>query len=363
MAPLVYLDFESLQSPPVDLAGIVDSNGSLNLPTLSQWNSEHCNLLQLVADLDNLRSDYFAIPTPLSNPSSPPIPSKEISVTPEIPELPSKPPKPPIKEPASLPANVDRLASEINNVSITGQSPALPPRPNFSLPSTPQPLSNIPTGGASVSSNDISLSRTSPCVPAADSKLANAVSVSQQFQQPDLMDLGTETSEDPVHVKKIQELQNTLNKMAHSDQDTIQESLGSRVLSIKVAADQFETIYRHESASLDNLEQQIEEGKKLLTKEVEETDKELKRAREYIQNYGPPVDMSTILTTDREGLNQLYSLLAKDHAITDTIHTLNKMLGTDDVDFDVFLKKVRSLAREQFLTRFHINKILSTVNK
>ncbi|CED82308.1 Vacuolar sorting protein/ubiquitin receptor VPS23 [Phaffia rhodozyma] len=56
--------------------------------------------------------------------------------------------------------------------------------------------------------------------------------------------------------------------------------------------------------------------------------------------------------------NQLIDLVAEDAAISDTIYQLNRALTAEKIDLERFLKMVRILAREQFMKRALIEKIL-----
>lgn len=85
------------------------------------------------------------------------------------------------------------------------------------------------------------------------------------------------------------------------------------------------------------------------------------RMREYeARGDGPDVDEivcgSTVVYT------QLLDLVAEDAALEDTIYALGRGLnsgGTANIDLDRFLKRVRALAKEQFVVRATINKILA----
>jgi len=49
--------------------------------------------------------------------------------------------------------------------------------------------------------------------------------------------------------------------------------------------------------------------------------------------------------------NQMFDLVAEDHAIEDTLYQLDRALGDDRIELDAFLKEVRKLARRQFMAR------------
>jgi ESCRT-I complex subunit TSG101 len=59
--------------------------------------------------------------------------------------------------------------------------------------------------------------------------------------------------------------------------------------------------------------------------------------------------------------NQLYELVAEDHAIEDTIYMLGKALDRDRIKLEPFMKHSRTLAREQFMKKALVNKIASEI--
>ncbi|OCF55393.1 ESCRT-I complex subunit TSG101 [Kwoniella mangroviensis CBS 10435] len=56
--------------------------------------------------------------------------------------------------------------------------------------------------------------------------------------------------------------------------------------------------------------------------------------------------------------NQLIDLVAEDNAIEDTIYHMTRALDAERVDLDRYLKSIRSLAREQYMNRALIERIL-----
>ncbi|GAA5903824.1 uncharacterized protein JCM6883_001996 [Sporobolomyces salmoneus] len=84
-----------------------------------------------------------------------------------------------------------------------------------------------------------------------------------------------------------------------------------------------------------------------------------KRMGEY-ERRGEGVDVDEIVCGSTVVYTQLLDLVADDSALEDTIYALGRGLnsGTANIDLDQFLKRVRTLAREQFIKRATINKIL-----
>ena len=77
----------------------------------------------------------------------------------------------------------------------------------------------------------------------------------------------------------------------------------------------------------------------------------------YERESGEEIDPSSLVVTQNLALDQLYEVVAKDYALSDTMHVLARLLNRDAVNLDVFVKKTRQLGREQFFTRMHIQKI------
>jgi ESCRT-I complex subunit TSG101 len=57
--------------------------------------------------------------------------------------------------------------------------------------------------------------------------------------------------------------------------------------------------------------------------------------------------------------NQLIDLVAEDNALSDTIYHVTRALDAERIDLDRYLKAVRSLAREQYMKRALIERILN----
>ncbi|BGP22669.1 ESCRT-I complex subunit TSG101 [Rhodotorula toruloides] len=83
------------------------------------------------------------------------------------------------------------------------------------------------------------------------------------------------------------------------------------------------------------------------------------RLREY-EARGEGVEVDEIVCGSTVVYTQLLDLVAEDAALEDTIYALGRGLnsGTANIDLDRFLKRVRLLAKEQFVIRATINKIL-----
>ncbi|ORZ13196.1 UEV domain-domain-containing protein [Absidia repens] len=74
-------------------------------------------------------------------------------------------------------------------------------------------------------------------------------------------------------------------------------------------------------------------------------------------NAMPDVSVDEALSGTTVVYNQLFDLVADDHAIMDTIYYLGKALTTECIDLPTFMKCTRKLAREQFMKRALVKKI------
>lgn len=60
-----------------------------------------------------------------------------------------------------------------------------------------------------------------------------------------------------------------------------------------------------------------------------------------------------------ELISRLIDLVAEDNAISDTIYHVTRALDAERLDIDRYLKAVRGLAREQYMKRALVERILN----
>ncbi|KAA8916246.1 hypothetical protein TRICI_001598 [Trichomonascus ciferrii] len=111
-----------------------------------------------------------------------------------------------------------------------------------------------------------------------------------------------------------------------------------------------------QTRELDNIKSGCHANEAILTEKIDTARRVINDSK---SRQKPNVD--DILCAENAVYNQLYQLVAEDHAIDDTMYILGKSLDKDRVQLDPFLKHTRTLAREQFLKRALINKISSQV--
>lgn len=290
----------------------VDPNGLITLPIFKQWNSDTCNLLHVVQECIKIcRYDHVVDPVTSNNQDTylglpPKLPHSSIE---EI----HKPPLPKKTSFQHLPS-VDHIVppnfppkSELEHERTIGP-PALPKKP--------------------------------PVTPSMD-----------------LLDFSATENTDTTHRAVLGDLKYALNQMSESDMSYINENLQNRKLSIASAQRQFESMYNYEAESLKNIKKSIELTKVSLQGEIDLIRKHFEKIESYERDNGEDIDPSSLVTTENPATNQLYELVARDYALSDTMHALARLLNRDAVNLDVFVKKTRQLGREQFFTRMHIQKV------
>ncbi|KAJ1569886.1 hypothetical protein HK096_011063 [Nowakowskiella sp. JEL0078] len=105
----------------------------------------------------------------------------------------------------------------------------------------------------------------------------------------------------------------------------------------------------------------IEKSKVINNIEIlQSKNRELVESIESIKSQ-PDANVDEAITGGTVLNNQLLDVVAEDHAIDDTIQMLFEALDKHDTELAIFLKHVRSLAREQFMKRALIKKIQSQI--
>ncbi|AQZ15402.1 STP22 (YCL008C) [Zygosaccharomyces parabailii] len=315
--PLVYIDLEALQDTKVSPGKHVDPNGSISIPLFDKWDSKTCNLLQAVDECIKIcRYDHVVDPiTPV-----------------EMPPL-TLPPKLPPHEAAVAP------------------KPPLPKKPDLPSPSF------MPTPGRH---------SVRPSIP-AKSTLIKHTGVPPLPKKPptapvfDLLDSTITSDAATTHKAIMTDLQRALNQMSEADTIYVRDNLRSRKLSIESALGQFDGMYESESKALKNVIESIVLTKKSLQQEIETVERQFEKIDFYEKENGEVLDSSMLASADSVATNQLYNLVAKDYALSDTMHMLARLLACDTITLDIFIKKTRHLGREQFFTRIHIQKVVESM--
>ncbi|CCH59961.1 hypothetical protein TBLA_0C01460 [Henningerozyma blattae CBS 6284] len=163
---------------------------------------------------------------------------------------------------------------------------------------------------------------------------------------------------DPRYKDAINQLQNTLNSLDITASNNLESQVINRKKAMESALLQFENMYKYECDVLKNTDDQI--NQKLHDIESQEIilDKEIQKVDLFKEkNNEDLLDPNTLASAETIAINQLYELVATDYALTDSIQLLSRLLSREIITLEIFVKKNRELARKQFLTRVHINKI------
>ncbi|KAH9198266.1 suppressor protein STP22 of temperature-sensitive alpha-factor receptor and arginine permease, partial [Zygosaccharomyces rouxii] len=316
--PIVYIDLESLKDAKVSPGEHVDPNGLITLPIFGKWNADTCNLLHVVQECIKIcRYDHV----------------------------------------------IDPVAPGDSNTYLT-LPPKLPPNPVEEIPKPPLPKK---TGFLHSTSNDNILPSNIPSKATPEPRLAEVPPVLPKKPQPahslDLLDSVATENADNTHKAVLGDLQHALNQMSEADLAYINENLQNRKLSIASAQRQFESMYRYETDSLKNIRESIELTKASLQGEISLIKRHFDKIELYEKENGEEIDPSSLVTAQNPALNQLYESVARDYALSDTMHVLARLLNRDAVNLDVFVKKTRQLGREQFFTRMHIQNIIERLRQ
>lgn len=326
--PLIYIDLGSLQNARPSVGVYVNPNGVVSLPIFAKWHPGVNNILQVIQELFEV-CNHTCLVEPLNN-------QMEENVLPH----------PPIQPACTLTPNMP-------------ERPPIPPKPSTPIASKSYPINDttflIPPK-VPVRENDTSFVPETPKVPPSLPKRPPTISI-------DLLDSEVANQEEPLYKRALTELQMTLNQMDTMEDRFVKENFEERTVTIKSAIKQFEIVYNFEKERLKSASKSIDDTRASLEREIVLVGRQSQQVEEYERTRGTDPDPSSLAATETVVLSQLYQLVAKDYALSDAIHALARLLNRDTIKLDMFVKKTRELAREQFLTRTHIQKVVSTLGK
>ncbi|SCV04913.1 LANO_0G14180g1_1 [Lachancea nothofagi CBS 11611] len=333
LAPYAYLDLAALKDKEVKVSGeAVDPNGVFFLPIISRWSPESCNLRDLVYELSYVVMQNPPLMVEITSTRSPPLPER-LKL-----EAPALPPK-------NLSEVIDEEASDVSNTNLEAPAPAPAPAPALP-PKPPHFEQRQPSFVSEAAPEDPS--------PTIFQRQGSPKPVAQ----PNLMDMDAESSQNSSYTGALETLRSVVVLLTEQDHKEVQETLRTRMYAIQNATTQFRSICDHERALVEQKEQALRKRHDSLTSGLDQINAQLNKAQQYVQDHGPEVDLQSMLAPDAAGVQQLRQLVARDHAITDTVHALSRMLGQSTISLDMFMRKVRTLGRDQFLIRAHMNKIV-----
>ncbi|KOH00656.1 ubiquitin-binding ESCRT-I subunit protein STP22 [Saccharomyces eubayanus] len=176
----------------------------------------------------------------------------------------------------------------------------------------------------------------------------------------DLMDMDNTDLSPTNHHEMLQNLQSVLNELYREDVHYVADKILTRQTIMQDSVARFHEMVAVDKTRLQAVEQTIEQTMHTLNAQIEVLTAERATVQEF-SSTSPfdDEDVDTIAVAQTDGLNQLYQLVAKDYALTDTIECLSRMLHRGSVPLDTFVRQSRELARQQFLVRWHIQRITS----
>lgn len=123
------------------------------------------------------------------------------------------------------------------------------------------------------------------------------------------------------------------------------------------ALDWMEKTMARERVELDRLAASARENAKSLDERMDSAKQAISAARTR-----PPPELDDAISAETVVHNQLYQLVADDHAIDDALYVLGKALDSDRIKLDQYMKHTRLLGREQFMKRALVLKISKQLN-
>ncbi|EJS44551.1 stp22p [Saccharomyces arboricola H-6] len=241
---------------------------------------------------------------------------------------------------------VQELVSLLNEPS-QDRAPSLPPKPNVQSQQehTTPPLPPKPN-----------LSQVQPPLPPPLSPQPPSTVV-------DLMDMDNTDLSLTNHHEMLQNLQSIVNELYHEDVDYVADKILARQTIMQDSIARFHEMIAIDKNHLQAVEQTIVRTMHSLNAQIDA----LTAERATVQHFSSTSslaeeDVNSIVVAQTDGLNQLYNLVARDYALTNTIECLSRMLHRGTVPLDTFVKQSRELARQQFLVRWHIQRITSPLS-
>ncbi|CAI4299662.1 AKH_1a_G0005410.mRNA.1.CDS.1 [Saccharomyces cerevisiae] len=227
------------------------------------------------------------------------------------------------------------------------QAPSLPPKPNTQL----QQEQNTPPLPPKPKSPHLKPPLPPPPPPQPAS---NAL---------DLMDMDNTDISPTNHHEMLQNLQTVVNELYREDVDYVADKILTRQTVMQESIARFHEIIAIDKNHLRAVEQAIEQTMHSLNAQIDVLTANRAKVQQFSStSHVDDEDVNSIAVAKTDGLNQLYNLVAKDYALTDTIECLSRMLHRGTIPLDTFVKQGRELARQQFLVRWHIQRITSPLS-
>lgn len=252
-------------------------------------------------------------------------------------------------------SNIDRSVAGYVGVSPANseQTPILPPKPTnidkqlLAVQNNIPPLPQKPKGAL--------LSGTVNAPPLVAQSIKEPEKTSSQIM--DLMDSeefnnlsSTSTSVSALKQQIIDKI-NYVIKNEFSDSKV--ESQLSKFLEIIT---QFQNVLQFEKQQLQIFENDIVVSESILKLKIHEIQQEIMKADAFEEP-----DILEIIIGETLVHSQLYILVAECKSLDDIMYCLSRLHDNGKISLDVFMKQIRSLAREQFQKKALIDKVYGTL--
>lgn len=328
--PQCYVDMENIGDEwMVNVGKHIDSNGQIYLPFFQNWDDKDSqyNIINTIKELQIIINKEILLRR--KQPLLPPKMKQPSSASPSLPSAPSVPP--PIPARSQFPVPTHQEVSPSGSLSTPLPPPPPPPAP----PIRPPQLEKKPQIATS----------PQPVIDLMDNDL-----------------LSTLSTGDSAHQTHIDELSQLLNELKLTEQDKINQVHHTRLPTIDEAIKKFQNTLIYENDNIQTIKSQLQVNKETITQRMKELDQlEMSWPQKYTMA-GLDED-HPLQITETLGLNQLYDLMSQDMALEDTIAILSELLNKNRITLDIFTRKIRDLAKQQFMIRLRIEKIYSLLNQ
>lgn len=266
--------------------------------------------------------------------------------------------------------NVGRKASEHRFLKIMGEfvktinsayvfkapihsAPPRPPRPLSISAESTENKSTTPTIPARPAKPE-SRPASAPPLPAKPSR-PSISNLAQSTSNLSIMDEETTASLDPHRERALRDVRSSLDDMDRSVKEELEsESVDKyRKLASSVSFLRERTLAESEDALkqdhlklasyFNTIETKLHEGRQLLT-QIDQM---------------PELDLDTDVLAETVAYNQLLKLVCENCAINDVLDSLQEAFENGAIPLQALMKHTRSLAREQFMIRAHLDKCIS----
>uniref|UniRef100_A0A060T873 ARAD1C34210p n=1 Tax=Blastobotrys adeninivorans TaxID=409370 RepID=A0A060T873_BLAAD len=333
----------------------VDANGRCYHPYISYWDHTH-SLIEFVRILSTVFSKeppVYAKPPPSYQPA-PSYNSQIPSQTPSPQAPPDLPPKPTLPQYSIQEPNQYRGQDPASG-PVPGPVPGPPQQQPMPATESVEPQSRPPQAPAHPSFQRAPLQGAVQASPYPQSRRSTV---------PDIMDMDNPAQAqnqtppppppNPERMRTIEEFEKAL-KEAEAELTREREVDDHALEHTEQALSWIAGELQDQKAQLERISKGCKDNQQILTDKIAQAQNLIQEAK---NRRIPNVD--DVVCAENVVYNQLYTLVAEDNVIDDTVYVLASALDRDKIQLETFIKHARSLAREQFLNRALVQKISAT---